>query len=78
MALSIRRQRSMYIAPGQAEGAGAHDGFQQVGVCIVPLALASLDDAEGEMRDPSAVDHPRALQVDGSGPQMVEQRDAAP
>ena len=30
------------------------------------------------MRDPSAVDHPRALQVDGSGPQMVEQRDAAP
>ena len=47
-------------------------------MCIVPLALASLDDAEGEMRDPSAVDHPRALQVDGSGPQMVEQRDAAP
>ena len=41
-----------------------------------PLAL--LDDAEGEMRDPSAVDHPRALMVDGSGPQMVEQRDAAP
>ena len=54
-------KRSMYIAPGQAEGAGARDGFQQVGVCIVPLALASLDHAEGEMRDPSAVDHPRAL-----------------
>ena len=32
-------------------------------MCIVPLALTSLDDAEGEMRDPSAVDHPRALQV---------------
>ena len=61
-----------------ADHAGARDGFWQVGVCIFPLALASLDDAEGEMRDPSAVDHPRALQVDGSGPQMVEQRDAAP
>jgi hypothetical protein len=52
-------------------------GFGRSGVHL-PLAPASLDDAEGEMRDPSAVDHPCALQVDGSGPQMVEQRDAAP
>ena len=38
----------------------------------VPGSAASLDDAEGEMRDPNAVNDPSLLQVDGSGPQMVE------
>jgi hypothetical protein len=39
----------------------------------VPSSVASLDDAEGEVRDPNAVNDPSPLQVDGSGPQMVEQ-----
>jgi hypothetical protein len=29
---------------------------------------ASLDDAVGKVRDPSTLDHPRALQVDRPGP----------
>ena len=37
------------------------------------IRRTSLDDAEGKMRDPSALDHPRALQVDRPGPEVVEQ-----
>src|SRR5512132_3927508 len=35
-------------------------------------------DAEGEMGHPSALDHPRALQIDRPGAEVVEQSDAAP
>jgi len=38
----------------------------------------SLYDAVGKVRHPSALDHPRALQVDRSGAEVVEQSDAAP
>jgi hypothetical protein len=38
----------------------------------------SLEDAEGEMGHPSALDHPRALQVDRPDAEVVEQGDAAP
>ena len=42
------------------------------------IGPASLDDAEGEMGHPSALDHPRALQVDRPDAEVVEQSDAAP
>src|SRR6266516_8066586 len=38
----------------------------------------SLHDAEGKVRHASALDHPRALQVDRPGAEVVEQADAAP
>ena len=34
-----------------------------------------LYDAEGEVRYPGGLDHPRAFQSDGFGPQMLEQSD---
>src|SRR5512132_1532979 len=42
------------------------------------IGRTSLYDAEGEMRHPSALDHPRALQVDRPDAEVVEQGDAAP
>ena len=37
------------------------------------IGRASLHDAEGKMRHPSALDHPRALQIDRPDAEMVEQ-----
>jgi hypothetical protein len=37
------------------------------------IGRTSLYDAEGEMGHPSALDHPRALQVDRAGAEVVEQ-----
>src|SRR5215218_8892956 len=45
---------------------------------IERTSLDSLEDAEGEMGHPRALDHPRALQVDRPGAEVVEQADAAP
>ena len=42
------------------------------------IGRPSLHDAEGQMCHPSALDHPRALQVDRPGAEVVEQSDAAP
>ena len=42
------------------------------------LVATSLHDAERKMRDPSALDHPGALQLDRLGAQVVEQSDAVP
>ncbi len=42
------------------------------------LVATSLHDAERKVRDPSALDHPRAFQLDRPRAQVVEQSDAVP
>src|SRR4051812_17442149 len=42
------------------------------------IGRTSLHDAEGKVRHPSALDHPRALQIDRPSAEVVEQSDAAP
>ena len=54
------------LRPGDDTTELAPQGHDEIG-------RTSLEDAEGQMRHPSALDHPRALQTDRPGAEVVEQ-----
>jgi hypothetical protein len=60
-----------------AEPASTDSRIRLLRDCRLPYRPPSLHDAEGEMRDTSALDHPGAFQLDRLGA-LVEQPDAIP